>query len=209
MIASCCPRLDGIADANVDAHDRPRNRRDDRLRPFRQRRIVRRGRSCRCPACHDSESQADRWDPLSRQRRSRSGLRAYKRGCSLGAHSDARLSSMNPVCHCPLTNSGWESKLSRNSRLLETPEIRNSDKARRAFAVTVLKSRRRDVHDDLREQRIETRIDAEAAVAAGVDAHARPCRQIEGVQYACRGADDAIGRHGLRVHAQLHRHAAR
>src|SRR5258706_1083293 len=67
----------------------------------------------------------------------------------------------------------------------------------------------RHVHDDLCEQRVETRIDEQTRVAARVDAYTRRAGRIERVKYPGRRANHAVGRHRFRVDAHLHRHATR
>ena len=72
------------------------------------------------------------------------------------------------------------------------------------FGCSLGEIRRRNVHDDLREQRIEAGVDAESAVTAGVHAHAGAGGRIEAVQRPAGGPNAAVDRHGLGVDSQLH-----
>ena len=93
--------------------------------------------------------------------------------------------------------------------LVGAPSMRNAASARSALRHRVGEVRRRAVHDQLGEQRVEAGIGAVAGVAEGVDAHARARRRLEHAQRAAAGPGRAVRGHGLHVDAQLHRMAAR
>ena len=106
-------------------------------------------------------------------------------------------------------NQDEESRLRRNSRLLDTPEIRNSDNARRAFAVTVLKSPGATCTMTFASSESKRGLTRKPAWPQVSTRTPGPAGGSKASSTPPAGTDNAVGRHGFRVDTHLHRHAAR